>query len=321
MKTVGLELEKMPKAETSFTKNELGPQDTNVKPTQKNKEATVTLCNETKREVKDKGSGRFGHNALKCYRRFDISYQSEELPSAMAAMQVTNGPSSGQQSYHGTEWYPDTAATAHITNSQQNLQTAQSYHGHDSVMVADGNFLPITHIGSVPLQTNSGFSGIISLKDVLVCPNIDKYLLSVSKLTDDYPCEFTFDCDGVYVKDKLTKQILTQGTRLKDLYVLDNSMFSAFYTARQTAASADVWHRRLGHPSSEILQKLSSSLSIRINKSFTKICDSCQLGKSARLPFPSSVSVSSKPLERISCDLWGPSPVVSVQGFKYYVLH
>ena len=57
MKTVGLELERMPKAETSFTKNELGPQDTNVKPTQKNKEATVTLCTETKREVKDKESG------------------------------------------------------------------------------------------------------------------------------------------------------------------------------------------------------------------------------------------------------------------------
>ena len=185
--------------------------------------------------------GRFGHNTLKCYRRFDISYQSEELPSAMAALHVTNDPSSIQQSYHGTEWYPNTAATAHITNSQQNLQTAQSYHGHDSVMVADDIFLPITHIGSVPLQTNSGSSGIISLKDVLVCPNIAKSLLSVSKLTVDYPCEFTFDCDGVYVKDKLTKQILTQGSKLKDLYVLDNSMFSAFYTARQTAASADVW--------------------------------------------------------------------------------
>ncbi|KAL0705405.1 hypothetical protein Bca4012_071830 [Brassica carinata] len=30
MKIVGLELERMPKAETSFTKNELGPQDTNI---------------------------------------------------------------------------------------------------------------------------------------------------------------------------------------------------------------------------------------------------------------------------------------------------
>ena len=27
-----------------------------------------------------------------------------------------------------------------------------------------------------------------------------------------------------------------------------------------------------------------------------------------------------EPLDRIHCDLWGPSPVVSVQGFKYYVV-
>lgn len=264
--------------------------------------------------------GNFGHNALKCYRRFDISYQSDELPTAMAALQVTNNPPSAQQPYQGTEWYPDTAATAPVTNSQQNLQMSQPYHGHDSVMVADGNFLPITHIGSVPLQTNSGSSGIISLKDVLVCPNIAKSLLSVSKLTVDFPCEFTFDCDGVYVKDKLTKQALTQGTRLKDLYVLENSMFSAFYTARQAAVNAEVWHRRLGHPSAEILQILSTKKAISINKSMSKICDSCQLGKSTRLPFPSSVYVFSRPLERISFDLWGPSPVDYVQGFKYYVI-
>lgn len=264
--------------------------------------------------------GRFGHNALKCYRRFDISYQSNEPPSAMAAIQVSNDPPSSDQHYTGAEWYPDTAASAHVTNSHQNLQTSQPYHGHDHVMVADGNYLPITHIGSVPLQTASGSSGILSLKDVLVCPNIAKSLLSVSKMTVDYPCEFTFDCDGVYVKDKFTKQVLTQGSRHKDLYVLENTTFTAFYTSRQVAASAEVWHRRLGHPSAEILQKLSSSRVINVNKSMSKICDSCQLGKSAKLPFSSSVYVSNKPLERVHCDLWGPSPVVSVQGFKYYAI-
>ena len=264
--------------------------------------------------------GRFGHNALKCYRRFDISYQSTDLPSAMAALHVTNDPPSNDQSYNGTEWYPDTSASAHVTSSHQNLQSSQQYLGNDSVMVADGNFLPITHIGSVPLQTAAGSSGILSLKDVLVCPNIAKSLLSVSKLTVDYPCEFTFDCDGVYVKDKLTKQILTQGSRHKDLCVLENSTFSAFYTARQVAASGEVWHKRLGHPSAEILQILSRSQAININKSMTKICSSCQLGKSAKLPFSSSVYVSSRPLERVHCDLWGPSPVCSVQGFRYYAV-
>ena len=55
--TVGLELEKMPKAETSFTKNEMGPQDISAKPIQMNKQATVILSPQDKREVKDKGSG------------------------------------------------------------------------------------------------------------------------------------------------------------------------------------------------------------------------------------------------------------------------
>ena len=57
MKTVGLELEKMPKAETSYTKNEIGPQDISTKPILMNKQATVTLCSENKGQVKDKGSG------------------------------------------------------------------------------------------------------------------------------------------------------------------------------------------------------------------------------------------------------------------------
>lgn len=65
-------------------------------------------------------------------------------------------------------------------------------------MVGNGDFLPITQIGSASIPTASG---IIPLLDVLVCPDITKSLLSVSKLTDDYPCEFTFDATAVYVKD------------------------------------------------------------------------------------------------------------------------
>lgn len=50
------------------------------------------------------------------------------------------------------------------------------------------------------------------------------------------------------------------------------------------------------------------------------MCASCQLGKSTRLPFSPSSFVASKLLERIHCDLWGPSQIVSIQGFRYYVI-
>lgn len=224
----------------------------------------------------------------------------------------------GQEQYNGNEWYPDSAATAHITNNAAQLTSSEPYMGNDQVMVGNGDFLPITHIGSIPLHTPQG---ILPLADVLVCPEITKSLLSVSKFIADYPCEVTFDFDSVFVKDKTTKQVITQGSRHKDLYMLKDARFQAFYSTRQRATSVGIWHKRLGHPHKDILQFLASSSSIVLNKDSTPLlCDACQVGKSCRLPFIASDSVSTKPLEKIHCDVWGPSPIVSSQGFKYYVI-
>ena len=112
-----------------------------------------------------------------------------------------------------------------------------------------------------------------------------------------------------------------QGNRVKDLYVLKDVRFQAFYSTRQQAASDGVWHRRLGHTNMEVLQHLSKSLAIVMNKTSSRLCcDACHLGKSSKLPFVNSDSVSSRPLQKIHSNLWGPSPVVSSQGFKYYVI-
>ncbi|CAN6977391.1 unnamed protein product, partial [Brassica rapa subsp. trilocularis] len=116
------------------------------------------------------------------------------------------------------------------------------------------------------------------------------------------------------LKDKETKQVIAQGQRHKDLYMLKDGQFEAFYSTRQQATSSDLWHQRLGHPHADILQLLVKNKAIVMNKtSSSLLCDACQLGKSCRLPFLSSETVSTKPLERVHCDLWGPSPVVSTQ--------
>ena len=184
-------------------------------------------------------------------------------------------------------------------------------------MVGNGDYLPITHVGTAELPS---LQGKLLLKDVLVCPSITKSLLSVSKLTADYPCSIEFDFDGVVVKDKQTKQLLTKGSRQKDLYVLENLQFMAYYSHRQQATTDDVWHMRLGHPHQDLLQRLSQNKAIVLNKSSSQLCEACQLGKFSRLPFPVSDFVAAKPLERVHCDLWGPSPVVSTQGFRFYAV-
>jgi histone deacetylase 1/2 len=48
------------------------------------------------------------------------------------------------------------------------------------------------------------------------------------------------------------------------------------------------------------------------------VCDACQKAKSHQLPYPTSTSPSSHPLELVFSDVWGPAPE-SVGRFKYYV--
>ena len=83
-----------------------------------------------------------------------------------------------------------------------------------------------------------------------------------------------------------------------------------------------LWHQRLGHPSSRILQALKNDNLIcfsRWNK-IPSVCESCQLGKACKQPFGLSNNKSEFPLHKIHCDLWGPSPINSSQNFRYYAL-
>ena len=82
----------------------------------------------------------------------------------------------------------------------------------------------------------------------------------------------------------------------------------------------DLWHYRLGHPSSAIVDRViySNSLPVISNKGIPHVCNACQEAKSHQLPFPISNNVSSSPLDLMFTDVWGPAHT-SVGGFHYYV--
>lgn len=90
--------------------------------------------------------GRVGHTAIKCYNRFDNNFQ---VPQAFSSLRVSDDK----------EWYPDSGATAHVTSSTSHLQGVHPYEGRDAVMVGDGAYLPITHVGSATISSGSGESG------------------------------------------------------------------------------------------------------------------------------------------------------------------
>jgi hypothetical protein len=255
--------------------------------------------------------GKKGHAALRCWHRFNQSFAPTDIPQALAAITITNS--------QDREWFPDTAASNHMTSDSGTLINLKPYIGHDSVMVGNGDLLKISHIGDTFLNTTSGK---MVMKKVLLVPELKKNLLYVSQFTDDYPCKVEFSNVDVVIKDKETQNIMIQGSRRGNLYALDDSQPMAFFSNRHQSASERIWHWRLGHPQPKVVQFLHKNNRISVaswNKN-NSICDSCQIGKTCRLPFISTRDCSTKPISIIHSDLWGPSPVVSRDGYRYYFI-
>jgi len=49
-------------------------------------------------------------------------------------------------------------------------------------------------------------------------------------------------------------------------------------------------------------------------------CESCAHSKSHKLPFPSSTTTYAESFDLVHSDVWGPSPVLSRLGYKYFLL-
>jgi len=80
------------------------------------------------------------------------------------------------------------------------------------------------------------------------------------------------------------------------------------------------WHSRLGHPSFKLVRQILSSFKLPISTSkVSNPCSACLSSKSKQLPFSKSFSRSTCPLKLIYMDMWGPTPICSTSGFKYYV--
>ena len=84
-----------------------------------------------------------------------------------------------------------------------------------------------------------------------------------------------------------------------------------------------LWHHRLGHPSDSILRTVLSSCnndSMKCTDSSSNSvshCKHCLSGKMHKLPFNKSVFLSSKPLELVHSDVWGPAPITSINDIRY----
>lgn len=228
------------------------------------------------------------------------AWDQQSLASTFSTMTLQQPPNN--------EWYFDSGATSHMTSDSHTLShpTSSRYPTPSSIVVGDGSLLPITATGATTLTD--------SLNNVLVSPRLIKNLISVRQFTTDNNCAVEFDPAGCSVKDLESQKVIIRCNSSGPLYPLHLPSAAAL----AAGSSPSLWHRRLGHPGRDALSKVVSVLP-GCTKELDSICHACKLGHHTRLPFQSSSSRAPSLFELIHCDLW-TSPVVSVSGFKYYLI-
>jgi hypothetical protein len=141
---------------------------------------------------------------------------------------------------------------------------------------------------------------VLCILNILHVPSASKNLLSVHRLALDNHVFLEFHPFFFLIKDLVTRRTLFKGPCHGGLYPLvpfsTGSSKKVFSTIK---LSSSTWHRRLGHPSSfvvqQIIRKNKLSHSPEINP---YVCDSCQLAKSHQLPYPVSTSYPLFPLNK-----------------------
>ncbi|PHU30182.1 hypothetical protein BC332_02275 [Capsicum chinense] len=188
--------------------------------------------------------GRNNHTTLKCFYKWDYSYQAaDELSQELGSVNLHN-TSSGDDTL-----YVDSGVTSHMTNNSGTLSDLRHYKGSDKIIAGNGSQLDITQVG------NTVRSGL-KLQEVFVVPKIAKNLFSVSKISKDNSCTLEFDETDFVVKDKKTRTLLDKGSKRDGLYALEDNNLYALTATQNWKTLDNIWHNRLGHPSLKIVKIL-----------------------------------------------------------------
>ena len=136
----------------------------------------------------------------------------------------------------------------------------------------------------------------------------------MSKLTCTLNYSISFFLGYCLIQDLSTKRIIGRGCEFGGLYILELEVPTPIACSR--VVTSFELHCRLGHPSLSLLKKLYLQFSSLSSLNF----ESCQYAKLHRVHLSSRFNKRVfAPFELVHYDVWGPCPVMSPTGFKYFV--
>lgn len=195
----------------------------------------------------------------------------------------------------------DSRALDHVAKDLGNLSMYSEYGGPENITVGNGSGLNIDHTSMARLNTSSK---PLILSNVLYAPKMKRNFISVAKICQTNGVFIEFFPKFFLMKDLATGAPLMKRLNNNDIYELGREVTSTGFKSSNkncllvSASNADVWQRRLGHPSSRVLNYILKDCDIRLgpnNKHHE--CNSCLSNKSHKLPFNISTLTSSSPLQ------------------------
>ena len=88
----------------------------------------------------------------------------------------------------------------------------------------------------------------------------------------------------------------------------------------KVSSDLNLWHKRLGHPCTKVLSIALEKANVKKgNVKHLDFYTACKIGKSRNAVFPRSESHAKNPLDIVYADLWGPAPILTSEGYRYYI--
>ncbi|MCO5554908.1 hypothetical protein L7F22_008446 [Adiantum nelumboides] len=214
----------------------------------------------------------------------------------------------------GDVWYVNLGDSNHMTYDKNWFHEMHEPQRIGYVEIGDDSTHPIEHVGKVSLCMPDGQKK--HMTDVLHVPTITKNLVSVGQMVEQ-GLQVKFNKHGCFVEDfQAGCKLVAKGKRIGRMFTLDVNMptkdAALFTQGSLVITDLDIWHKLIGHANVQRLKSMQSKgivtgLPRFVVSDMQKECGACQFGKQARHSFPQDRNVSSKVLDVIHTDVWGPT--------------
>ena len=247
--------------------------------------------------------------------------EEADSPTEVAAA-VGRSPAQPERG-HGkstTELY-DSGASRHMSPFGERFANYRTIPPR-AITSADKRVFYAVGMGDLRIEVPNGESSTpIMLKDVLHAPDMGVTIVSINRITKaGYSLLFDETC--CWIRDRNKNYVGKIPVSINGLYKVERVYAAAIPDETVDLATL---HRRLAHVAPESIRRMISTGAIQgvrlADDDHMGICDTCEQAKATRKQIrkereaPLADAIGAE----VHTDLWGPSPVLTMGGRRYYV--